>query len=493
MDAELTMADHFASMTIERTLRPCRVTLNGTPAEPAFARVSRVPLNRHWPGHQRSKDQTEIVPFWSFDWTGPTVVSIDCAFPFGSASVSPLSAGIGVEREGNRLSFTLARPGQFIVRFDGSRLGALHFFADKARELPDLSRPGTIRFTPGEHVIGRLELESGQTVWFDRGAVVYGELFAEGKENITVAGPGILDHSRAIPDEVAGDFVDPPRPSPLVFRYCRNLKISDLIVRDPLFLSVRPIGCENVEIDNLKIIGCWRYNSDGIDLVNCRHAKISDCFVRTFDDALCVKGFCSHLKNGPGGMYYKGKTYDECEDIVFERCVVWCDWGMALEVGIDLTARSVEHCAFLDCDVIHATHAVMDLRNVDQADVNGVTFSDIRVECGDTPPPLYQRTEETVYPADPAPYLPTLFNTDVFYESAYSDNPDERGRIRNITFRDIRVTAPAMPPSYFKGYGPGNETKNVRIENLTLNGEPITALADANITVGPFAEGIILK
>ena len=147
MDGELKTADRAAPAQTETTLHPCRVTLNGIPAEPLYARVSRVPLNRHWPGHQRSEEQTEIVPFWSFDWTGPTAVSIDCAFPFGSASVSPLSAGIGVEREGNRLSFTLARPGQFIVRFDGSRLGALHFFADKARELPDLSRPGTIRFT----------------------------------------------------------------------------------------------------------------------------------------------------------------------------------------------------------------------------------------------------------------------------------------------------------------------------------------------------------
>lgn len=49
-------------------------------------------------------------------------------------------------------------------------------------------------------------------------------------------------------------------------------------------------GCTDVEIDNLKVVGQWRYNSDGIDVVNCSRVRVKDCFVRSFDDALVVKG-----------------------------------------------------------------------------------------------------------------------------------------------------------------------------------------------------------
>ena len=39
--------------------------INGETVETNTARVSKIPFNRRWPGHQRSKDQTELISFVS--------------------------------------------------------------------------------------------------------------------------------------------------------------------------------------------------------------------------------------------------------------------------------------------------------------------------------------------------------------------------------------------------------------------------------------------
>ena len=42
-----------------------RIKINGQDVETNTARVSAIPFNRRWPGHQRSEDQTELINFIS--------------------------------------------------------------------------------------------------------------------------------------------------------------------------------------------------------------------------------------------------------------------------------------------------------------------------------------------------------------------------------------------------------------------------------------------
>ena len=73
--------------------------------------------------------------------------------------------------------------------------------------------------------------------------------------------------------------------------YCKDIEIDGITIRDSLVYNIRPIACENLTIKNIKIIGNWRYNSDGIDMHNCENVVIDNCFIRTFDDSICIKGF----------------------------------------------------------------------------------------------------------------------------------------------------------------------------------------------------------
>ena len=49
-------------------------------------------------------------------------------------------------------------------------------------------------------------------------------------------------------------------------------------MRDSSTFGLICANCEDVRIDNIKGIGMWRYNSDGIDLFNCKDAIIKNCF-----------------------------------------------------------------------------------------------------------------------------------------------------------------------------------------------------------------------
>ena len=434
------------------------------------ARVSKMPFNRHWPGYQRSLDQTEVTAFASFDTAEPITVKIVCDFEFEKVAVRPFSLGIIPAIKENTITFNITKPCQTVVEFDGTE-GALHLFAN-APENPVLLSENDIYFGPGEHDVGRIVPQSGQTVYIDEGAVVYGEIYAVDVENVTIAGRGVLDHSKICPDISEKDIIDPPRPSPVEIRYSKNIIIRDIIVRDPCFLAVRPICCEDILIDNIKIIGCWRYNSDGIDLINCRRGVIKNCFLRTFDDSVCLKGFHFPYQ---GEMFYNHRTYDTMEDILFENCVVWNEWGNALHVGIDLCAKEIKNCVFRNCDIIHSAHNALNVSNVDYAEISDIIYEDIRVEYDDVCyEPRIQQSDEDKYVFDPeSTYMPKLFLLMV-YEDKYSCGGTKRGKIKNITFKNIQVKALQMPPSLMLGYNEEHAVDGVTFENIMLNGNKIT-------------------
>ncbi len=458
---------------MEHLEKPCEVYIDNHKEKIDIARVSRFPLNRHWPGYQRSREQSELCGFVSFDADRKREIRIVCDFQFEAVTVRPISLGISPKIIGNEIYFTVYNPCQAVVEFD-DRHGALHLFANPPEDKALLSTEKILYFPKGEHHVGRIVLQSNQTVYIEEGAVVYGEIFAEDAENICIAGRGILDQSEQESFEASGDFIDPDRPSPIEIRYSKNVTIRDIVVRDPFFLAVRPICCENVIIDNIKVLGCWRYNSDGIDLINCRHGQIKNCFVRSFDDSLCLKGFCFPYAEQ---TYHNGKAYDTMDDVVFENCVVWNEWGKALEVGVDLCAKEIKNCAFVNCDVIHASFAAMDISNHDYAVVHDIKFENIRVECtANEPTPLMQTEENEVFHGENQGHYPYLFHVAVEFSNEYSSKGEKRGIIHDILFRNIQVFSPKLPPSLTHGYSEKYDVSRVRFDQITWNGTKMQTL-----------------
>lgn len=483
-----------------------RVTVEGTPVFVHGARVSAMPFNRRWPGHQRPLDQTELAGFVSFEARGPVSVRVELPRPAETALLRPLHHGVTPQADTDgALYFTLPGPGAYTLEPYG-RHEALHLFVDPpADDTVDPQDPNVLYYGPGLHEAGVITLRSGQTLFLDEGAVVFGRVEAADADHIRILGRGILDNSHhkatlhEIDEKTRQEAIDKHFAVPNATRidtikldFCDDVVIDGITIRDSLLYNIRPIGCRDLRITHVKLIGNWRYNSDGIDMHNCRRVHIADCFIRTFDDSLCIKGFDAWQNEAD--MNHDGEWHDVFEDVLVERCVVWCDWGNALEFGAETRAREIARVTFRDCDVIHACGAALDVQNVDYAEIHDVLFEDMRVEYEDvTPEPQYQAEDSQVYHDNPTSgFMPRLLCATIAYIPEYS-TVGRRGNTRALTFRRIFVTAPVMPPSWFAGYDEEHGIADVRIEELYRNGRRITSLEEACVTANEFVRELTLS
>jgi hypothetical protein len=446
-----------------------QLEVNGESVFVYTARVSAVPLNQVWPGHQRPLEQTEIASFAYFDFEGKAHIKVVYSKAIEHAVVRPQSYQIQSEVSGKAIEFDLERPCQVVVEVNGWHK-ALHLFANPIER--DAPKPGDANvhyFGPGVHEIGKFYIESGESVYIAGGAIVYGSINAKGAHDITVSGRGILDASKF------GRF---DAEQILALKECARVHLSGIILRDANVYAVTPAFCEDVSIQNLKIIGLWRYNSDGIDICNCQRVLVEDCFVRSFDDSLVIKGL--RPADSEGG-------HVPLSDIVFRNCVVWNDWGRALEIGAETQADIIEDVVFENIDVVHYVHRALDIQHCDRALIRNVRFENIRVEDAITEG---AGIENPKYDPGNASEVGTLIEL-IIYKIMYSRDP-ERGQIQNVSFKDIAVTGEDTPNSNFLGYDDDHAIEGVRIENLTIHGKRITNPEDGLFKVNEFVKNLKL-
>lgn len=479
------------------------VLVNGVPVRHDFARVSSYPLNRRWPGHQRELYQTEIAPFLLLAADEAVTFTVKPPFPVEKAVVRPASLGVkpAVAPDGE-ITFTIPRPAYFTLETAG-RHRALHVFCDPPeREKPERTED-VLYFGPGVHEAGIIELKSGQTLYLDEGAVVYACVHALDAEGIRILGRGILDNSHnreeilyaasAEGNETA--LSNAFRRHTIQLAYCTGVLIDGITIRDSLVYNIRPIGCRDLTIRNVKIIGCWRFNSDGIDMHNCEHVLVENCFLRTFDDAICIKGFDFYAAEDPAAAlreatYHNGEVYDCFRDVLIRRCVIWNDWGYSLEIGAETRAREICDVTFADCDVIHVTSQAINCNNVDYADVHDVVYRDIRVEMDEEiPRPVIQKRDGEVY-APEGGYVPALAGAWVTYHPEYSFGGGKRGRNRKLRIENVTVTGVDRPRVEFFGYREDAKTSGVLLKNFRANGKRLMTEEDFLWTVGDFADDV---
>ncbi len=196
---------------------------------------------------------------------------------------------------------------------------------------------GTVTVPAGRWLTGpihlrsriRLHLEAGAHVLFSRDHADYLPpvlahragcwvmnysplLYARDARHVAITGPGTLDGqgdawwawkkneagvrrlidmvARRVPvaERVFGTEADAVRPNMIEFINCRDVLLEDFTVRDSPAYLVHPVGCENVTIRGLTVLGNGP-NNDGIDPEYCRNVLIEDCLIDTGDDCICLK------------------------------------------------------------------------------------------------------------------------------------------------------------------------------------------------------------
>jgi polygalacturonase len=227
--------------------------------------------------------------------------------------------------------------------------------------------------------------------------------------------------------------------------------------------------CDGVTVDNVKIVGQWRYNTDGVDIVNTRNAVLKNSFIRAFDDVISIKGIydCPHA----------------LERITVDNCVLWCGWGHTCEVGIETEAPECKDITFKNCDVIHASGYALAIANGSYSDCHHISFHNINVEFQkDTLPEIFQRSVDQEYDGFgkiPKYQFIKLSNNQYGIRTITTDgvirkNADIPGNIRNITFENIHVYAEegvTAPSVFLSSIDDRVHFKAPIIDGLYWNGE----------------------
>lgn len=491
-EGEVPCAEVYSVPAGERIYDGYAVTVDGQAAPVSEVRVSAMPFNRRWPGHQRQIDQTELAGMVRFAFTGRTCVTVRPTKPFKTVKVRPLSRKVKPVIRNGVVTFDLVKPGGYSVEFDGYH-NNLHVFADAPADYGiSVTAPNVRRFGPGEHDVGIVNLKDGETVWLDPGAVVYGMFHASNRTDVAILGRGILDASRIkekilFPAKGDGkeDCRNAQRWHTIHLVSCRGCRIDGVTIRDSLCYNIGLWGCEDIDIRNVKIVGQWRFNTDGIDLHNCRRGRVRDCFARCFDDVYCFK---AHLEPGT-----------DCEDLVFENCVAWADWGKCLEVGVECRADHLRRLRFLNCDCIRGCGTILDVENVDWGEVSDVAFQDIRIEMDDPLPPLrMQKSDDDRFEV---PFSrtegPLLFSGLIRFHHEYSVEKGGRftgaGRINGVTLRNVDVLTKFPPRSQTKGFDADHTVTGVVFDNVTVNGRRVREPGDFGFMRGAFSDPPTIK
>jgi len=474
------------------------VAADGRPVVVRSVRCSAMPFNRRWPGHQRTKDQTEICGVARFTLAGDSAtVTLTIGEPFTNVVVRPLAKGVKTVRDGQVLRLENVRRGQYSVEIDGWHRN-LHLFVDPPRDFGvDRNDPKVKYFGPGRHEAGLITLTSGETLYLDADAVVCGRVFARDADDIRILGYGMIDASvnreRYIRNDPEKDrqereacvaVANAKRDDTIRLEFCDRVRIEGVTIRDSLIYNIRPVGCRDLEIANVKTVGNWRYNSDGFDMHNCERVTIRDSFLRTFDDAICVKGFDCWMNEAE--MAHDGYVHDVFRDVLVTNCVVWCDWGKCFEIGAETRAREIFDVTFRDCDAIRTCGPACDICSIDYADVHDIAFENVRVEYGPGRLQLQMQAGDDARYVDQGKGLWASGPMGVFlgYHFEYSAAGKRRGHVRNVTFRDIRVTGDCLPASVFTGYDKDHRVSGVVIDGLYWNGRRIADEKESNLRLG---------
>lgn len=484
-----------------------RVFVNGCEVRLDAARVSAMPYNRRWPGHQRTPDQTETAQFLSMSSDEPLAFEVIPPVPSESVVIRPENRGINPNiSDDGVIRFTMVKPSYITVEPYG-RHNALHLFVDVPEEensKPDFNNSDVIYYGAGIHEAGQITLNSNQTLYLDEGAVVYACISAKDARNIRIIGRGILDNSHNVEKILYETSIEgnssavnnADRQHTIQLEYCTDVEIDGITIRDSLVYNVRPIGCRGLTIRNVKIIGCWRFNSDGIDMHNCEDVLIEHCFLRTFDDSVCVKGFDCYYSDDVEAavreaMYRNGEAYDVFRRAVVRDCVIWNDWGKCLEIGAETRAEEISDITFENNDIIHVEGPVLDCCNVDYADVHNVIYRNIHVELDeDVPVPKIQTLDDAPYCSDVPDYVPPLISVDVLFHFEYSAGGTRRGINRNILFENIDVIGGGKPYARFVGYSETAMCHDITVRNITVDGVLLKEESDLNFQTGDFCKNI---
>jgi polygalacturonase len=183
---------------------------------------------------------------------------------------------------------------------------------------------GQVRFPPGRYLSATVHLKSHVTLLLEPGARLVGApdpnlyqyptppdfmpearwgkwhralLLADGQEDITIAGAGVIDGNKVF-DRTGEEHMRGPHA--FVFLNCRNVTVRDVSFVDAANYAIYFEISDRVDVHNVKFVGGW----DGVHFRGapqhpCRNVNITGCRFYTGDDSIA-------------GRYWENVVISDC-------------------------------------------------------------------------------------------------------------------------------------------------------------------------------------
>jgi len=252
---------------------------------------------------------------------------------------------------------------------------------------------GTVHVSAGHYVVGSLLLRSNVSMWLDNGAVLamspdpaeflpleqlpfdpganqatsdfhVALLVGDGVEHVSIYGEGVIECDRG---KKGGG------PKPIALRRCTHVTLQNFTIRNAQNYNISMLGCEFVEIRGIRI---HAGRADGIDPDCCRHVTISDCFIESVDDSLCLKA--------SGSLGQRGAT----EHVTVTNCILRTA-SIHFKCGTE-SCGDFRNITFSNCvleggvGMRHGNPGIA-FYTVDEGDLEGIAVSNITMQNVGTP------------------------------------------------------------------------------------------------------------
>lgn len=404
-----------------------------------------------------TKHHVEHASMATFDFSEK--VEIEVTYNKGkidSARVRPLSYDIPFTIEGNTLQFSLEKPANLSVEVNGDIFHNLHLFANPLDTFKvDKKNPDLIYFGPGIHRFegGEFRIPSGKTIYVAGGAVMMGRMLIENVHDVKLLGRGIIDPSVKMGIRIANS---------------RNVYVEGLVAT-----QCATGGSDSVTIRNVKVISYFGWG-DGVNVFSSRNVLFDRVFCRTSDDCTTVYGT---------RLGFEGPS----SNITMQNSTLWADVAHPIFIGIHGNVDKpeiLENLNYVNIDILDHKEKQLNYQGClainagDENLIRNVRFEDIRIEN-------FRQGQ--------------LVNLRIFFNEKYCKAPG-RG-IENVVFKNVSYTGNRAEISVIEGYDAQRKVRNIRFENLRINGQIISDdmpgkpkwyyTGDmARIYVGPHVDGV---
>jgi hypothetical protein len=406
---------------------------------------------------RNTKHNVENASMTTFDFSG--VVEIAVTYNRGdvkTARVRPLSYNIPFQIENNTIVFSLSCPGNLSIEVNGDIFHNLHLFANPIEEsVPDKNDSDLLYYAPGIHFFenGELRVPSGKTVYLAGGALLMGRVVIDNVHDVKLIGRGIIDYTVKGGIKIANS---------------QNVYVEGIVAT-----QCSTGGSDNVTIRNVKCISYYGWG-DGMNVFASTNILFDGVFCRTSDDCTTVYGTRLGFVGG-------------CQNITMQNSTLWADVAHPIFIGLHGNTKEpeiLENLNYVNIDILDHKEKQVNYQGClainagDNNLVRKVRFENIRIEN-------FRQGQ--------------IVNLRIFFNEKYCTSPG-RG-IEDVLFKNISYTGDNAELSIIEGYNEERQVKNIRFENLSINGELIYdempdkpkwyKTADmACFYVGPHTEGI---